>query len=615
MGDVPPHWATYFTVNDTTRPRAWRRSRRPGLRPADGHPERRPLLRHRLAAGRDVLRHQVREVSQHDSARRPNPCDVRLRSWLLLTPLAGPRRPPLLQARRRAQLPIHRDGSKVIVHAPSGPVTFEADDFPPDRPRWRPLAEWPARRGTRPIPGSDAILASAWWALENGLTLEATATLRDLQASDPKHEPTATLVRILDAITPPLPDPDLSSLTSALSGTFRTASSPHFLLLHQGNDIDADVRLDVLERVYTSFYLTFAGQGMALADLVKSSSRRSSQSSPTTSLPPAQGAGAFATTQGYYHPRAGSSSPSTLTTCPRSANAPNRSAQAATPLRLSLLLDLDSPRHRPRHGRPRERPTSSSPPRDSPRRHDAFPTWLHEGLAAQFETIRGGRWAGVGRRQRPRLPDWRSLRPTPAWPPSPATKVSATATAATSTPRRGLSSISSASPTPPSSPATSTSSAPPPTDDAVDTRSLDLSEPASAADLSIGGRMAPLPADGLDPLESDPMPLEPIRTARLTAVAPRRIEFDSVACTGRSSAWLECTVRDREVGGSNPLAPTEYWKTTYGDPRIPPGNAVQRYLCRVPGGFRMPEKRPAAVLARSRPGCFFVQFGKKQGPA
>ncbi|MFM1801583.1 MAG: hypothetical protein RJA81_935 [Planctomycetota bacterium] len=27
--------------------------------------------------------------------------------------------------------------------------------------------------------------------------------------------------------------------------------------------------------------------------------------------------------------------------------------------------------------------------------------------------------------------------------------------------------------------------------------------------------------------------------------------------TGRSSAWLECTVRVREVGGSNPLAPTD----------------------------------------------------------
>src|SRR5262249_35440299 len=30
-------------------------------------------------------------------------------------------------------------------------------------------------------------------------------------------------------------------------------------------------------------------------------------------------------------------------------------------------------------------------------RHDGFPHWLHEGLAAQFEVIRGGRWAGISR--------------------------------------------------------------------------------------------------------------------------------------------------------------------------------------------------------------------------
>ena len=31
-------------------------------------------------------------------------------------------------------------------------------------------------------------------------------------------------------------------------------------------------------------------------------------------------------------------------------------------------------------------------------RHDAFPHWLHEGLAAQFEVIRGGRWSGISPR-------------------------------------------------------------------------------------------------------------------------------------------------------------------------------------------------------------------------
>jgi hypothetical protein len=43
------------------------------------------------------------------------------------------------------------------------------------------------------------------------------------------------------------------------------------------------------------------------------------------------------------------------------------------------------------------------------RQHDTFPNWLHEGLAAQFEVIRGGRWAGISRAHDLRLPDWRRV--------------------------------------------------------------------------------------------------------------------------------------------------------------------------------------------------------------
>ena len=42
-------------------------------------------------------------------------------------------------------------------------------------------------------------------------------------------------------------------------------------------------------------------------------------------------------------------------------------------------------------------------------RHNVFPVWLHEGFAAQFEVIRGGRWAGISRAHDLRLPDWRRL--------------------------------------------------------------------------------------------------------------------------------------------------------------------------------------------------------------
>ena len=46
-------------------------------------------------------------------------------------------------------------------------------------------------------------------------------------------------------------------------------------------------------------------------------------------------------------------------------------------------------------------------------RHDVFPAWLHEGFAAQFEVIRGGRWAGISRAHDLRLPDSRSVHPPP----------------------------------------------------------------------------------------------------------------------------------------------------------------------------------------------------------
>ncbi|HSU82965.1 MAG TPA: DUF1570 domain-containing protein, partial [Thermoanaerobaculia bacterium] len=46
-------------------------------------------------------------------------------------------------------------------------------------------------------------------------------------------------------------------------------------------------------------------------------------------------------------------------------------------------------------------------------RHGEFPLWLHEGFAAQFEVVRGGRWAGIGRAHDIRLPDWRTIDPPP----------------------------------------------------------------------------------------------------------------------------------------------------------------------------------------------------------
>ena len=330
--------------------------------------------------------------------------------------LPGPARADLLYVKKggAVQLPCRRDGSKLILDAPGGPVTFEADDFRQILPGGVPAEEWPSRLASARDGGSDRLLAAAWWALENGLTPEATETLRAIHASDPKHEPTATLARTLDAINPPLPDRDPSHLTDFGPG-FRTARSPHFLLHHRLDDAEAASRLDLLERVYTSYFLTLAGQGIVLGPPRHRLTAVvfATQSDYLAFLHREQTA-AFATAQGFYHPSRDvvvSFDPRDLPSI-RSRREALRDDPPRDLARRELLLDLERlaiglgvAAHETVHQLVAD--TRLVP------RHDAFPTWLHEGLAAQFEVVRGGRWAGVGRANDLRLPDWRALRPAP----------------------------------------------------------------------------------------------------------------------------------------------------------------------------------------------------------
>ena len=74
---IPPHWGTYFTVNDADE--AARVAEELGATlfvPPDGHPGHRPLLRHHLAAGRQVLRDQV--SSEAGIVGRPQTYPLRL---------------------------------------------------------------------------------------------------------------------------------------------------------------------------------------------------------------------------------------------------------------------------------------------------------------------------------------------------------------------------------------------------------------------------------------------------------------------------------------------------------------------------------------------------------
>lgn len=325
------------------------------------------------------------------------------------------------------QLPCRRDGSRLILDAPGGPLTFEADDFRLIVPGGDPAAEWPSRLEAARTSGNDRLLSAAWWALENGLTPEATATLRAVHSADPSHEPTATLVRTLDSVEPRLPDPDAGQLPDGITRGFRTARSPHFLLHYRGDEAEATARLDLLERVYTSFFLTFAGQGIVLGPPPhRLTAVVFATQAEYVEFLKRENAGAFATTQGYYHPSRDAVFSFDARDLPsirsrreaidrdlaRTASLPLPAGLCSDLARRSLILDLERlslelgvAAHETIH-------QLVTDARLVPR-HDAFPTWLHEGLAAQFEVIRGGRWAGVGRSHDLRLPDWRALRPSP----------------------------------------------------------------------------------------------------------------------------------------------------------------------------------------------------------
>ena len=98
----------------------------------------------------------------------------------------------------------------------------------------------PAIAGERSF---EARFAAAWWAIENGLTTEVAAELRELHALDPKHQPAARMAAVLTRLDEPCIDPDFDRFQNALGIATRVARGPHVILLHQHSDAEADERI------------------------------------------------------------------------------------------------------------------------------------------------------------------------------------------------------------------------------------------------------------------------------------------------------------------------------------------------------------------------------------
>jgi hypothetical protein len=321
-----------------------------------------------------------------------------------------------------------RDGT-VIIDAPSGTVTFLESEFVKLVPGYNPERSWPDLRRSALEGDGRARLDAAWWALENGLVPESVAMIRAAREKAPDDPLAVRLGALVDRLERPCPDREVGRLREALSVPVEESRSPHVQLLHQHGPAEVRERLDLLEHVAVAFYLWFAFQGIDLNPpqerLVAVYLR---EPEDYVRFLEAQNAGAFRTTEGFYHPtfrafiafesrRTRGPDPLSLRRPGRrptdlATDLPEPQRAGLTPndrdvlrLRLQAELtdrahDLGTAAHEMVHLLVAESGLAPEPGR--------FPVWLHEGLAAQFEVVRGGRWAGVGRANDLRLPHWRS---------------------------------------------------------------------------------------------------------------------------------------------------------------------------------------------------------------
>ena len=331
-----------------------------------------------------------------------------------------------------AELLSSTRGDCVEVAAPGGIKSFPKTVFRAIVPSASPVEEWQIRRLEAEHAGSpQAWLAAAWWALERGLTTEAISTLRRAIQTPGADEisPLTRAGRMLARLDEqPVGEPDLGRIRAELGGSGWTElCGRHLVLLHQGHDRAAAAeRLDVLDQVFETYYLSLAIQGI---DLTMPGRRLVSvwfarQADYVAFLRRIE-ASPFTDTQGYYHPSSRVVFAFDTRSSARQAQgrreidrsrldpSPSGSASELADLDRRLLLldlewrsvDLGIAAHETVHQLMAASGLAS--------RFDDLPNWIHEGFAAQFEVVRGGRWVGFGRINDQRIVDWRGIRPGP----------------------------------------------------------------------------------------------------------------------------------------------------------------------------------------------------------
>ena len=335
------------------------------------------------------------------------------------------------------ELPAEYEGDQVRLLAPDRVYTFLKSDFQEITARSSAIEEWPEREQAAGRGDVFDRLEAARWAWTHGLTRQAETLIRVPGARLPQADSRLGRLRDrLDALETPWEEPNAEALTGDLGGKFLVARGPHVLLLHQHSESEAAERVELLEQVIRAFFLEFEDAGISLPNpkfqLVSVWYR---YHRPYLNYLERQGARAFQTTRGFHHVARGivvsydarSDADQVLgrdrldqdelkLKVLQAAGSPGDSeleAKLRDIERQRLLfdlrwreLDLGTAAHETIHQLVAQTGLAPSYP--------AFPVWLHEGLAMQYEPVVGGRWVGSANATSLRLRDYRAMPQPPA---------------------------------------------------------------------------------------------------------------------------------------------------------------------------------------------------------
>lgn len=336
----------------------------------------------------------------------------------------------------------HHSGGNATHRHPRGSLHFNSRDIQVIK---SPTALSVYSRRLRDVQDSgdvDAVLELSEWALQNGMLEQCKSLLSVAWKIDASHDKLRKLAGLMQYLNrPAATDPEVERhVRDYVGGRTMTASrSKHFLLLHDEDSKEdevtgrtrAEMRLELLETVYESYFLTFAFRGVYLrpptkrlevvlfsrhADFMQMERRMGGSLKQTAGFYlPSENISMFYDSGTSEHFRALKKLDEKLILLRESAKK-SRMAGAGEIIRFAktveLLIDITresedvaTVSHEAIH---HLAANTGVFPRES-----AFVRWTHEGLASYFESAKMAKWSGVGVVDQTRIDYYRLLEGDP----------------------------------------------------------------------------------------------------------------------------------------------------------------------------------------------------------